>query len=1464
MSIFEKFNDQGLGDKDAFEELCCQLFETWGIHAMNFNSSWEYRDIRGNGGDGGIEAYWHDTNSDEYIGVQAKWFRGSITSSQYGQIKKSIVKARELRPSLKKYIVCIPHNLTSLRRSKNKKISAGEESAWQAFKESIAQAYPDLDLELWDEHALLALLQKPENEGCRRFWFERAAINPKGIRLALQRAMESIRDRYVPEIVDNGSMADFLDNFFGTTESRTALIEEIDTLLNVCHDLAYVASSLEDVKNELPDAVKDSAIECRDAITAYADSLDIWKHMLATEPYVLVEIGNITVDYGAIDRFESDVRDLKEKYRLTGHVNELIKLIDRFKELPSEYDIYRKMREAFNYPHCLVIGEQGTGKTCGFANKATGFLESGNHLPIFIRAGEINKHDGWREIVNSALGLSDWNEAELWQALSSSAALCDVHKDGVTVRGKIAVFVDGLDERPPASNWTALIRQGDAISREYPRIRFAYASRPHGVDHNLTDDVWECTYFINDEGDVPVHELFDRYIEHYSIDLAGNTHYKWALRTPMELRMFCTAYSRRRIDREVSTCLTALVNAEVDRLDEEYAARTNIITGLHQNPVRSALYALATAFLEDDSKKSHTSIRSVIDNACIQHECADSILDFLERYGILSTTQQTGPTSVSPAIIMYQPGSRHLWDYFMAVVLMETEEATAANKLLLHSDVAYMYAILLIEKHGALPVESNELAKSLGAARVRQLTIDALADAEKSAAGKFRQWTLDEMAKGEDSLRDVVNGIVVQVADIQEHPLGPALLDEYMRSFTTSAKRDEVWSIPRVFSDKHSVSMYYERDSVKRLPRLHDDDTWNQMPLLLAWCLASVSNLKRRHCRNELVLWAMHSPSEYAKLFAQLSECNDPQIREDLFAIAGEVTCQGLADSATEKRFAEIAISSVFNAPDKPGNRNACIRHYGRIIVEKCCVDGVIDLGTAKRCRPPFDADATASALPIHAAAANTNRMSGFQTINYDLARYALIEKLESSFGIQLHRGSDDRGTKDVQRLAEESAAMAGIVPPTFDGWVIAAAYQYLLDHGYDPDVFVGPVGDEGYRLDGIDQRISRSFGRADHGSQSVVMTVAEKYVWCARNEICGFMADRVPIFSSTWQNGTGQDIHELASSYSNLLSYQSPLFEATVNRLSTERAGNIPSFPPAFSCDGGDTICTEQELSDWTSAGSANIPVTLLEYEPNVRISIDNDVIPVALYASDWGICGKQARYWAYCGVVDSSELVKLTENGTVSLDGYDHASAFSTGINVEATYISPVEYMSTPWIGEYDEDHERNKIADIHVVASPLSGSGVDRLTDIGDYWYRFPSRLAMDLCDVTRTDGMRYFNSDGDTIFEDVEYGEPYRRHYQALLANKSLLLDVLRAHNLHPVWYAALERGGNRLAEERFSRTVVRSEASWLIWIDENGNYRSCRMSDDYPATKHIYEPIGFLQELLDEYSTCTDGDEGTIE
>ena len=42
MSIFGNFNNQGLDNDVVFEEMCCQLFETWGARTMQFGSGWEY------------------------------------------------------------------------------------------------------------------------------------------------------------------------------------------------------------------------------------------------------------------------------------------------------------------------------------------------------------------------------------------------------------------------------------------------------------------------------------------------------------------------------------------------------------------------------------------------------------------------------------------------------------------------------------------------------------------------------------------------------------------------------------------------------------------------------------------------------------------------------------------------------------------------------------------------------------------------------------------------------------------------------------------------------------------------------------------------------------------------------------------------------------------------------------------------------------------------------------------------------------------------------------------------------------------------------------------------------------------------------------------------------------------------------------------------------------------------------
>lgn len=1450
MSIFDKFNNQGMGDKEAFEELCCQLFETWGRRQMRFDDCWTYRNIRGTGGDGGIEAYWHNAESDEIVGLQAKWFRKSITSSQYGQIRDSIDMAVELRPNMRLYIVCIPHDLTSTKRGRSKVIAKGEDSGWYDFERKVAKDHPTLKLELWDEAAIFNHLQQPENEGRMRFWFERSLVNPDAISLSLEKTLASLRSRYVPELADDGELSVFLDSFFSTEESRNLLIGDIEKCIRVCRELEKITTSFIAVGSQIPDDVGNSALACKKAVSSYADMLAIWRELASFEPCDLCDIEQFDVDYLAIEIFESHIQALKSQYKLHGHVDSLLRLFDQFRELPSECELANRMKEAFGSPHCIIIGDQGTGKTCGLASKARELLSAKMHVPIFVKAADVGHTDTWLNVIGNAIGLDgSWTEASLWQALSSTAAIGDLNRDVLAIRAKVAILVDGLDENPPAARWAELICQADAITADFPRIRFAYSSRPSGIDFDR--DPMGCRHYIDEDGDVPVWKLFDRYIEHYKIDLNGHERYKWMLRTPMELYMFCTAYAEQRIADDVSTCMTGLVDAELDRLEREFRDRRNPSAERHSAPVRRTLAALANHYLKSDEPLERAGIDKVVEESGVDKDIIGDILDFLDEYGILNVSEQAGKSRLSPKTVTYRPGTRHLWDYFMALTLIEDGNNAVAEILSSHPDATEMYGILLIERCHTLPHNCDNLVDVIGNRRARELTFDALTEAEPAATARFRQWALDEMRRGKEELFEIVNNVILQVSCVQDHPLGPILLDEHLRSYTSPASRDVLWSIPRNMASSEWLAMYNERDAVKHLPRLHSDDTCRQMPLVAAWGLASVSNLRRRHFRNELVGWGLSNPYEFAMLFDMFCNCDDPQIREDMFALAEEIVCMGSPSLGIESKLGRLVLESAFADPDRPGNRDAAVRYYGRILIERCCADGALSPDVLYLCRPPYIESDKITALSVYPDACASEKMGGYGPIHYDLARYVLVDKLEGAFGLPRFISKEHPENEEADWVISLSANEASVMIPSFEGWAIAAAYQYLLDRGYDPDVFEGLIGEEGYRKGGIDRDIRGSFGPADHGSKSDVMAVSEKYVWCARNEICGYLADRVPADKFYWMDDPHQDENERTLDYSMLLSYGSPLFEATVTGLREDRADTFPIYPLPFSCDDGDRICNRDDLDSWLDETSPDAAIALLGYTPNVRTTLSGDVMAVSLFAGDWGLGGKGSRVWAYSGIVENDELDKLRSAKTVAIDGYDNASSFRTSIETgSATYVSPIEFLSQPWMGEYGELRDATKVADAHITARPLTGEGVDNLTEIGDYWYRYPCMLAMELCDIVRTDGARYISSNGNVVFEDVSFGEPYRREYHALLANKQTLTASLLDRGYRLVWYVTVQREANSLACERIPGYERRVEQSWLLWQDSDETYLSCPISDEYPEPERSFEPGGFLKELLE--------------
>lgn len=1473
MSLFDKFNTQGMSHQDAFEELCCQLFETWGRHHEHFGKNWKYRNIRGAGGDGGIEAYWHNTVNDDWVGLQAKWFPTSLTSTQCNELGRSIKSAMNMRPTMKRYVVCIPHNLTSMKNVRGGKTTDGEEGSWNGFVEKVEADYPDLLIELWDENEIFNQIQWGENEGRYRFWFDHSLINPETIEASLEETIEALGDRYIPELTDDGGMSDFLDAFFGTRDTRLALVREVERCITLCEQIVARIASLVEVDGDTALGLRDKALACACALQDYSDWLSSLRGSLMAETADFRTIKPFQVDYATVEDFSSDVYDKKRSYKLPGHLEELDKLLDEFRETPSSWEITNEARRTLSEPHCIIEGDQGTGKTCGLASKAREYQQSQMHLPILVLASSVKDGEPWWRVVASAAGVgSDWNEASLWQALSSAAALHDVTDGDVDVRSKVAILVDGLDERPPSSFWEGMIRKGDAISRRYPRIRFAYSSRPSGIafeDRSIT----ECRYHLDDGGDVPAHQLFDRYIRHYHIDLNGNEQLKWLLNTPMELQMFCAAHQGRKVSSPVSTCLTDLVKAEIERLEDEFASRNHRHDGIAASPVRKALLALARTFLgSDHDELAESEFEDALAKAGLDNSGFTQMTELLVRYGILFMRRTEGGGSFDPCEITFAAGTRHLWDYFMAVLMLE--DSCGPNEKLLRKrpDASEMLAILLVENKGMLPLDCEGLVAAVGDENAYELTLFALSNARPEAVTPFRDWVLGEMGSVAGGLSKVVNGLVIQVAEVEDHPFGPILLDEHLRTFGSPAERDAVWSLPpslHVRGVDHQTALYRERDILKHMPRLNTQETSTQMPLVLAWGLSSVSNLKRRHCRSQLVGWGLSNPAEFAKLFGRFCSIDDPQIREDMFAIAEEIVSQGVAVAAVEAEIGRLALDSVFSEPDKPGNRDAALRFYGRIIVERCISDGLLDESEAAVCRPPYTVPSPDDSLPIFPDACNTTASVGYWPIDYDLARYVLVDRLASTFGIYGHVSGKKSGIDSLDGIIGMSASAAGVEPPTFEGWAIAAAYQYLLNHGYDPETFDADHPVDGSHPMGVDRAIRGCFYPADHGERSTVMTVAEKYIWCAQREICGYLADRLPVQDQFWYEGQPRSIGDdgLVADFGMLLNYDSPLLEATVLGLKKKRDSSEPIFPEPFSCNDSDVPASKSELRSWIGSADASAAIALLGFRPNIDVSIAGDTLPISLFANDWGVCGKESRVWLHAGVVDVEEIGKLNGASSASLDGYDRSSGFQVGYAAPASYLSPVELLASPWMKECDEPAGVEMVADAHVSASPLSGHCVASLIDTGDYFYDFPSELARSLCGVTCTDGCRYYDAEGKTRFEYAEFGTAYRHEYQALLADKDALMDKLRGSGKVLVWYATVQRDGTNLARERIPGLDDRVEKSWIIWESNDGTFDFCPASERERGEPQLHSPSDvFLNSLLSGYmpkkSTEDSGESGS--
>lgn len=213
-----------------------------------------------------------------------------------------------------------------------------------------------------------------------------------------------------------------------------------------------------------------------------------------------------------------------------------------------------------------------------------------------------------------------------------------------------------------------------------------------------------------------------------------------------------------------------------------------------------------------------------------------------------------------------------------------------------------------------------------------------------------------------------------------------------------------------------------------------------------------------------------------------------------------------LDQHTTDKYIKEASnwtLSNVFSPTRLKRYENSAIRYFSGCIV-KIAISRKIEKDAVRdEITPPFSYKSELPDLALEAVSAE--RMGGYKAIDYDLSRYVLCDYLDGFFRIDYKKKALE---SDSTAFLERYKSKYEIEDLHVDGLIISMAYQYLMQHGWDPDIFWQYDDAENY---GVDIVIHRTYFPATHGSMSRIMTVAEKNVWLARHHIECVLANEIP-----------------------------------------------------------------------------------------------------------------------------------------------------------------------------------------------------------------------------------------------------------------------------------------------------------------------------------------------------------------
>lgn len=1379
---WSRLETNGESLENAFEQLCCLLFEQYGAERFT-NMTKRFHRYRGAGGDGGVEAVWEIEGKD-YSAVQAKWFPNAMRDSQINQVKSSVETAMRLHPDLKEYCVCIPHDLSgpSARRGKC------EEERWNDLVHELSERFPGLDLQFWGDHKLTKLLMDENAYGIFAFYFQNRAISRKTFLEALEYQEAGwIHHRYLPDLHLKGEIQNQLNRLSMPAYVRSRIIREISDYIMLIEQINERLDFFIQLEGKVKQSLVENAKLLKENGILFANELQTIRSAHISD-VLSPKLSGFHAFITSAQEFVYAADEIEYGTLCYSSTNKLARYI---KMVLFEGVSACSNPKCFRYPdkaRIIIMADAGTGKTHAFCSEALSLASSNYALPILFKASDLNAGDGWTHVIASSLRIGNIfsNEKQLFSALDVAASYLD-HLDeetGLEVRGKIIVLIDGIDESRERERWYELIGEAESISEKHPRIRFGFSSRPSVFRAESAQAFSEDLFHMYEDGDVRVEDIIEKYLKEYNITLDQDAPVRRIILTPLELKLFCLVNRNRDLGAGPSYTggLLGLIDAQLDNLEIEVSKKARCSS--KQQPVRKILATCSDLLFKRESityddLAAASSISAFADTGVL--DCA---LNVLTEYGILSSRLIKGETPFEPCVFTYTSGFQIYFDYMVATMLLSSLEDKQTSILSEHMENYYealqFAAIISFEEDGFLMTDNPSFSRFFSAENREELAFicTVLRNVDPAKTDSIKKRVLEWMSLSSTDLILVVNELICHVASNKDHPLGARLLDEYLSSFKSPAIRDIVWSLPAcVEMRKDNLEIWHDGIVDEKYLSLTEFDDALGRPLIVAWHLSTLDSNRRELCENSLAQWASIRPDDFSDLLVHFAYIDDPQIVESLFSVAAFLSFSSNCTKSAINSMADLADQRVFESAQES---NASVRHHARMIMEQAYERGLLAEEQLEKYRPPYLS--SDDALPLNEIGMEGENNGGPAPMDYDRSRYVVCDPVQNRF---FRRWGNEK-VDEQKEFLEGQAKRLGVSEMDAAQFCHCAVQGCLSQWGWDNGIHhFFEAGSPDPKSFGIDIAITRRYHSSSHGQRSNIVSIGEKYIWTAKNRIMGYLADRLPF------REIGNERRGYLDDYLLLDSYRVPFDPSACNpRQVYDSEVSIPSqLMVSRSAIGVDCEKIEAWISDDEVPFDINelLLGLLFSDRPFEFSAIDLDLF---FHIEQWG--ASETVWVASCAI--PSDMVSSCVKELVSNQGFAakffHVDQFSSYVE-SACYVTPQEICSNRWREELysfvgDISDENESINNILMYKGQVEC--VANVHGKGDIYFTIPSKLFREYLNVESCDGRHGFDRNGRVVFEYRNVGgigdEVVRT---ALSVDKDKLFDGLKEAGMELCWF-----------------------------------------------------------------------------